>query len=388
MLYDAPTYPVSLTMTTATMQSLEESLKTVKSVETRRDFTTYVPRDGVSLNFLRQHLPNAKFRKKKKLYLKHFPNARVPIKSMYDLEAYVLQLTARWGHCSFTELLKAHSAHKQAVVDTADYFVCFAYKTDLETVLSALEKKRRKQGVDDIFVWISILSINQHFARKKGEKAVVEYPKSWFKKALKECIPSIKNVLFMMSPLAKPVALQRLWCIYVLYLSVSNKSCTLDVILSDDDEQDLIDNLLEDSQVILKYIAGVDTKEAMCKDKEQHKKMRKLIEEMPGGYGAIDNAVRDKLRDWFAHAATGYIEARKEEYKKDRSQYVNLLRMVSKMLLETGRLDEASAFITEDLAECSAHYGNEHEEYVQALPANHLSMLSNAIVSAIGRPRR
>ena len=337
-----------------TTTTFEESLKLVKSVETRRNFATYVPRDGVSLNFLLQHLANAKLRNNKN---------SAPINTMYDLEAYVLQLTARW-HCSFTELLMEHPAHKQAVVDTATYFVSFAYATDLETILSALDKFRRKQRADDLFVWISILSINQHFGREEGESAAVVYPKSWFKRAFKECIPAIKNVLFVMSPLANPVALQRLWCIYELYLSVSNRICTLDVILSEEDEQYLIDNLLRDSQSILNYINGVNAKEAESSNPAQEQKLREQIEKIPGRYGAIDEAVRDRLREWFAHAATGYIAAKKEEYKKDRPKYIQLLRMVAKMLIESGRLDEAFPLATEDLAECRAYYGNEHQKCV------------------------
>ena len=340
-----------MSTTTATF---EESLKLIKSVETRRDFATYVPRDGASLNFLLEHLANTKLGNNKN---------RAPIKTMYDLEAYVLQLTSRW-HCSFTELLKEHPVHKRAVVDTATYFVSFAYATDLETILSALDKFRRKQRADDLFVWISILSINQHFGREKGESAAVVYPKSWFKKAFKECIPAIKNVLFVMSPLANPVALQRLWCIYELYLSVSNRNCTLDVVLSEEDEQYLINNLLRDSQSILDYINGVNAEKAKSSNPAQEQKLREQIEKIPGLYGAIDEAVREKLRGWFVLAATGYIEAKKEDYKKDRPKYIQLLRMVAKMLDESGRLDQAFPLQNEDLAECRAYYGNEHQECV------------------------
>ena len=351
----SPNQKEETTMTNATA-TFEESLKVVTSVESRRDFATYVPRDGVSLNFLLKHLPSAKLHTRKKKRSK-------PIKTMYDLEAYVLELTSKW-HCSFTELMKEHPEHKDSVVDTATYFVSFAYSTDVETILSALEKYRRKLRADDIFVWISILSINQHFGRKKGEKAAVVYPKSWFKQAFKECIPAIKNVLFVMSPLGKPVALQRLWCIYELYLSVSNQICSLDVILSEEDEQYLIDNLLINSQSVLTYINGVNAEKATSSNREQEQKLRKQIAEIPGGYAAIDEAVRKRLREWFAHAATGYIAEKKEDYRGDRTKYIRLLRTVTKMLLEAGRLDSALSLAKEDLEECKAFYGNEHEEYV------------------------
>ena len=150
--------------------------------------------------------------------------------------------------------------------------------------------------------------MNQHFGRNAKEKLTspVVYPKCWFKYAFEKCIPSIGNVLFVMSPLAKPVALQRLWCIYELYLTISNDKCTLDVILSEDDEQDLINNLLQDSQSILEFINGVNAEMAKSSNPNQEDKLRAQIAGFAGGYGAFDNAVFDRLRDWFVHAATQY----------------------------------------------------------------------------------
>ena len=92
--------------------AFEESLKLVKSVESRKDFATFVPRDGISLNFLFKHLVDAKVGNK-------------PVKSSYDLETCVLRHTEKW-HCSFAEMLKSHPTHRAAVVDKADYFVSFA----------------------------------------------------------------------------------------------------------------------------------------------------------------------------------------------------------------------------------------------------------------------
>ena len=359
----------------------EESLKLVTSVESRRDFATYVPRDGVSLNFLLKHLPDTKLHDSQN-------DSSTPVKTMYDLEAYVLELTAKWN-CSFTELMKEHPEHKEWVVDTATYFVSFAYSTDVETILSALDRYRRKLRADDIFVWISILSINQHFGRQAGEKAAVAYPKSWFKQAFKECISAIKNVLFVMSPVFRPVALQRLWCIYELYLSVSNQTCSLDVILSAEDEQHLIDYLLMNSEVVLVYINRVNAEKATSSNPAQEEKLRSQIAEIPGGYGAIDDAVRDKFREWFAHAATGYIAERKEEYKKKPQKYIRLLRNVALMLTKAGKLAEALPLAKEDLEESRAFYGNERTQYVyEHMRLSPLSEPSNAHMTTIEPPWR
>lgn len=352
--------------------AFEQSLKLVKAVDTRSDFASYVPRDGISLDFLLQHLADAKL-------------GSNPIQSMYDLEQYVLQQTKRW-HCSFSELLRCHPSHKRAVVDKAEFFVSFAYSTDFETILSALDKFRRKQrGAEDMFVWNSIFAVNQHFGRSKEEKltAPVIYPKGWFKDAFQQCIPSIGNVLFVMSPLEKPVALQRLWCIYELYLTILDENCTLDVILSETDEEYLISNLLVSSESILAYISAVRAENAVSSNPDQEKKLRAQIESFAGGYSAINESIQDRLREWFAYAATQYIQDQKAEYKReDMAKYLELLGTVTKMFVEAGRFDDASPLANERLAECRTHYGNEHAECVSLSSSRYIHEL------ILGRPWR
>lgn len=324
----------------------EESLKTVKPFESRRDFTNHVPRDGISLRFLLNHLSG------------------VPsIKTMYNLEAYVLDVT-RPQHCSFTELLANHATYQKCVVDTAEYFVSFAYSTAFEVILDALEKYRKKVEAEDIFVWISIFSINQHFGRTEGEEAAVVYPKGWFKNAFERCIPEIGNVLFVMHPLSDPVALKRLWCIYELYLTVLFSDCTLDVCLSTEDENLFINNLVKDSRSILEYINSVDAKSAESSNPKQEEKLRNRIELIDGKYETINSQVRDKLRLWFVHAAHSYIDSNKEKYQEDKKNFVILLKVVGKLEIELGRFAEAEETLNLALYEASELHGTQHPESV------------------------
>lgn len=326
--------------------SLEESLKTVKPFTARTDFTEHVPREGISLQFI----------------LKYFGDL-ANVRTMYDLEEYILKITKK-NHCSFAELLQHHEAHKHAVVGSAKYFVSFAYSTEMETILDALEKYRRKVAAEDLYVWISILTVNQHFGRSEGEEAAIEYPKSWFKNAFETCISSIQNVLFIMSPIAQPVALQRLWCIYELYLTVLYPTSVLDVCLAEDDESEFMTGLLSNTESLLEYINGVNAEKAKSSNPAQEAKLRARIEAMPGGYEKINTEVREKLRLWFAHTAQSFIEVNKQEYVKDKARYINLVLMVGKMFLETGKLVDAEPLLHEALREAKAHYGNDHRECV------------------------
>lgn len=321
-----------------------ESFKTIKPFSARTDFVDYVPTQGLSLEFILKHMSDLQ-----------------GVETMYDLEQYVVEQTRRFN-CSFVEMLQEHEVYKEFVTEKATFFVSFAYSSQFHTILSALDKHRRKIGVKDIDVWISIFTINQHFGRGNEQVAPIIYPKSWFKKAFEISIASIKNVLFVLSPLAMPVALQRLWCIYELYLTVLYDECSLDVCLSESDEEAFMKGLLEDTESILEYINGINAEQAKSSNPAQEAKLRNRMETMPGGYEKIDTEVREKLRLWFADTAKGFIDLNKEEYSNDKAKYIRLLRMVGKMLEEAGRYDAAEPLCYEALYESLGFYGSDNEE--------------------------
>lgn len=318
----------------------EEKLAAVEPFQPRTDFATYVPTHGVSLNLLQSLGDTAQ------------------LNTMEDLETYVINLTAR-HHCSFAELLLQHPAYCGAVVPTAEYFVSFAYKTKFATFVDALENFRRKIEKEDITVWISILSVNQHFARGDGEAAPVQYPPSWFKNAFETSIGRINRVLFVLTPITDPLALKRLWCIYELYLAVRSKHCTLEICLSTEDQLRFVHGIMKDTNSILKYIQAIDSKSAGAHpDKE--KNLRARIEEIPGKYYTLDNAVRNKLRNWFAYAAQAYIQARGKPTRDEMEGYIELLKVVSKLFIEMRNDKEAEPLCYQALERCLEFYGNEH----------------------------
>lgn len=329
----------------------EEKLKLVKSVQSAKDFATRVPRHGVSLNFLQQHLSGAKLGGER-------------VKTMYDLERYVLTLTERWG-CTFAEMLKEVPGYAEAVADAPTYFITCAYSTDLEVVLSAIDRYTRKEGREDSFVWISFLSLNMHFGKTKGEQtAAVVCPESWFnKKDLKVCLEVAQNLLLVMSPLAKPVALQRLWCVYELWLALSTEHCTVHVILSEEDEQYLMNHLLEDSSVVLRYIESVDVKTAKSSSPYQKEKLRREIESI-AGYYATNYAMRKVLRKWFVNTATTYIGVMKETYKQNMPMYIKLLRTVAELFHGLGHRGKAEDMAEEVLSESREYYKKDDPECV------------------------
>ena len=320
----------------------EEKLKTAKPVPSRKGLMEHVATHGVSLALICKDLANLN-----------------GVKTMRHLEGYVRKATHRF-RCSFAELLLGHSQFNSSVVKTADYFVSFAYDTDLKSLVDALERFRQQKGLDDIYVWISILSINQHSQVKDGKETAVQFPTSWFKNAFEESMSSIKKVLFVLSPISKPIALQRLWCIYELYLAVS-MGLSLDVCLSEEDERMFVDVLLQDTDSIMTHIQSINSKTALA-DPAQEAKLRERIEELPGNYTALDHKVKRKLAEWLARAAKAHIEAKRAEFQQDKARFILLLHIAGTLFFILGEFQESQALRSEALYASIGHFGNEHPE--------------------------
>lgn len=322
---------------------LAEALNAVTHVPVRTDFKDYVPTHGVSINFILSYLTNIR-----------------GVDTMRDLESYTLRITDQFN-CSFAELLLAHPGLNTAVNDTANFFVSFAYDTKLSTLVDALNRYRSKIGAQDIYVWISILSVNQHFQATCFRRAPIVYPKTWFKNAFETSIGTIQRVLFIMNPIHNPIALQRLWCIYELYLTVAIPGCSLDVCMSAEDESVFMNGLLEDTQSILNYIDAIDAESARASPR-QEQKLRERIKDIPGGYATLNHQVRTKLRSWFATTAELFLANGQNLYQADRAKYIRFMVVVCKLFSELGLFQNAERIGAAAVRESVTHYGNDHEE--------------------------
>lgn len=109
-------------------------MKTIKSVTNKKPFgEDYFPLEGVSLNFVLEHLAPYNF------------------KDGDVVEDFVYKLT-RPHECSFVELLCAYPEYAGAVKPKADYFVSFAYTASFGDLLTALNLHKKKSQSYDIYI--------------------------------------------------------------------------------------------------------------------------------------------------------------------------------------------------------------------------------------------
>ena len=295
-------------MSVAGKLKLSKLLGSVKKVKAEEFSSGYFPKAGISIEFL----------------VRHFKGSALADKSMYELEAYVLEVT-KTHRCSFNELVKSHGKLGKAVSETADHFVSFAYGTKFSEFISALEEYgKTEKGSEKETVWVSLFSINQQFNQERL------YPEDWFKDTFARAIPQLKSVLFIASPWNKIAAIERIWCIFELYTTFSAREAEANAVefaicLSDRDRKAYMQSLWYNESNVDEMLGNIRCQDATAQRKEDVEQIKGYIASLEGGFDKINESVGNELRRWFANearreldlavAAMGMKESSKE-YKK------------------------------------------------------------------------
>ena len=293
-------------MSVAEKLKLSKLLGSVKKVKAEEFSSGYFPKAGISIEFL----------------VRYFKGSALADKSMYELEAYVLEVT-KTHRCSFNELVKSHGKLGKSVSETADHFVSFAYGTKFSEFISALEEYgKTEKGSEKETVWVSLFSINQQFNQERL------YPEDWFKDTFARAIPQLKSVLFIASPWNKIAAIERIWCIFELYTTFSAREAEANAVefaicLSDRDSKAYMQSLWYNKSNVDEMLGNIRCQDATAQRKEDAEQIKGYIASLEGGFDKINESVGNELRRWFANVARRELDLAVEamKMKEDSKEY-------------------------------------------------------------------
>lgn len=339
-------------------------------VDVKKSFgENYLPLEGLSLNFMLDHL------------------GPLNLLDGDAVEDFVYDLTKPQS-CSFVELLGSYKPYATSVKAKAQYFVSFAYTASFGELLTALKRFKEKAGEDDIYVWMSVFAINIDFNRGPVQLATTQ----WFEETFTKLVPVIGKTLFTLSPWTQPIALDRLWCVTELYLTVKN-NCELHIILSERDEESFASELLRNVQGLVTYISNVKVENAEVgrlqdQDLTLHQKMNientreKLMNyfrTIPGGHDAVNDQIRQQLRLWFAQTSDRTLQQNRRVYETEPEAFCELLNAVGLLYQEQGMLETAETHLNELLQLARTRLGSKHPALAKYL--NNLAELLRAKVN-------
>ena len=125
---------------------------------------------------------------------------------------------------------------------------------------------------------------------------------------------ALGRILPMLEPWHDPGYVKRAWCLFELYTSIRHRSeVEIDIILSPKDAQSFRDRINADgtdAHAIDEALSGINSAEAETSIQADTDAIRALIQQYSGGFGTLDDTVRQYLRRWFVSQGGVKVVAR------------------------------------------------------------------------------
>ena len=259
-----------------------------------------------------------------------------------------------------TESLSYVEAHRQeSFVGPATHFVSHVWGYDFRRMLEAvLELEGSEAEPDSVFVWLDVLSVNQH---KASDNA---YDKDWWSSTFKRAIGAFGRTVLVMMPWEDPAPLKRSWCLWEILSSLEGKA-TLDVRMHADEKERFAEALRTDFGSIQLSMSKIDVAKAEAWSKEDQANILEAVKATEGGVNGVNAAILARMREWLAESARAVGGG--EDADMDDMMRLALL------LSDQGKLAEAEPLYRRALAGKEAQLGEAHPSTLNTI--NNLAIL-------------
>ena len=259
-----------------------------------------------------------------------------------------------------TKSLSYVEAHqREAFVGPATHFVSHVWGYDFRRMLEAvLELEGSEAEPDSVFVWLDVLSVNQH---KASDNA---YDKDWWSSTFKRAIGAFGRTVLVMMPWEDPAPLKRSWCLWEILSSLEGKA-TLDVRMHADEKERFAEALRTDYDSIQMSMSKIDVAKAEAWSKEDQANILEAVKATEGGVNGVNAAILARMREWLAESARA-VGGGEDADMDDMMNLASLLR-------DQGKLAEAEPLYRRALAGSEAQLGEAHPSTLASV--NNLAIL-------------
>jgi tetratricopeptide (TPR) repeat protein len=240
--------------------------------------------------------------------------------------AYVVPQT-RPTMCALIDLYRDKSDDaSKPYFGPASVFVSHAWKYKIAEVLDVMEQY--EAGHPNTYFWFDLWVNNQNIA--------AALPVEWWSTTFRESIKSIGTVLLVLSPWYDPIPITRAWCLWEIMCALGQPGVTLEVMLPSKQISELKDGICRYPPSILKALADIQAEKAEA-FKPSDKEMIFNAIKSSIGFNAVNERVKEKLRDWYQKVLKGIIAG----CDPCNFQDLKVLNQLGYALLSLGATDQA-----------------------------------------------
>ncbi|EGD81841.1 kinesin light chain isoform 1 [Salpingoeca rosetta] len=129
-------------------------------------------------------------------------------------------------------------------------------------------------------------------------------------------------------PWRDPVPLTRAWCLWEIFCGISNEGTEVTIQLPKSEEQALEDAIRDSYKAVTDTLVRVQAERADAFNPHDKHMIFTAIESWAGGFGAVNQAVKDQLRAWCLQKAVGAVEAMRARGEDSTGAFAGLCNHV------------------------------------------------------------
>jgi len=202
----------------------------------------------------------------------------------------------------------------------ATVMLSWTWNYTARTVVTALARwcERARRDAKATFVWQCALCINQFRVQEK-EAAHQEENFESFRSVFESRVRSTGHILALLSPWHNPQYLTRIWCVFELWVACERKDVTLEVIMSEEAEEQFHASLAASGMIsVWKAFGCVQIQKAKASVLADRQNILRLVEpeatkdedyDSSSKVQKLNEAVVRHLHAWCADAAADHVEA-------------------------------------------------------------------------------
>ncbi|EGD72961.1 mbre TPR repeat protein [Salpingoeca rosetta] len=291
--------------------------------------------DGVSVEAIKAFFADLK---------REFPDTYTEMTTEDACKQLVVPRT-RQDNCAYVEQLRKQSPEH---VNKATVFVSHAWRYKIADVLNVLlefaDEQARKDAAQPVFFWFDLFMNNQN------ANVTANLPQEWWSTTFKQSIANIGHVLLVLMPWRDPVPLTRAWCLWEIFCGISNEATEVSIRLPKSEELELVLAIADDYEAVTDTLVRVQAQRADAFNPHDKHMIFTAIESWAGGFSAVNQAVKDKLRAWCLQKAVGAVEAMRARGEDSTDAFAGLCGQVGTVLSQFGEHNKAIAYYETALA--------------------------------------